>query len=144
MDDGDCEHAVTKLGAKTLNKLVETQSANKVALFLSVWDSLDPIDWTSASVAEGVTPNLYILPPVHHYAATTIVASYFKPDLDHKVLGNRRQFLRIALQGNAPSDGVIWKDAARKVDELRVLISNARSSAGSAFAQLVPSYLSTV
>jgi len=136
VDEEDCEQAAAMIGADQLDQLLTNQVNQRFPCFHTLWQSLSPVQLVS-STTKGVVGGSrnHLLPPVHHYAATTVLASYFREDMPLHVRKARGDLLRNGLPGNLSRDDPIFLEVMQKVQQLRSLICRARSSAGSSLEQ---------
>ncbi|RFU74657.1 hypothetical protein TARUN_7569 [Trichoderma arundinaceum] len=112
VDDEYCEQAAARVPLEQLQNLLDSQEALPSKSFHALWPCLDPVRlMTSPTDTSGLGTPSYVLPPIHHYTATTVVANCLRKDA---IAGNveiQKAFLRNALSGGISLDDPIYLDA---------------------------------
>jgi hypothetical protein len=133
-DEEDCERAAATDAGEQLNLLMASHKDQQNISFADLWQSLKTVASNSitSNLTEPSDVNL-ILPPLHHYAATTIKISYFRDTVSPGTRASRLRNLRIGLAGNLNCKDDIYQDGTNKIHRLKTLAPEARSSAGPGF-----------
>lgn len=129
VDDGHCERAAATISPEQMGEIFAARGEHgETGAFQVVWDSLSPVRLLQPGPT--ATAGKYILPPIHHYAATSIMMTFFKRGAaDHDV----HSYLRRTMTGDLPPKSPIHLDAQSKVQQLRELISRKRKDVGPGF-----------
>ncbi|KAM7216726.1 hypothetical protein V8F06_007836 [Rhypophila decipiens] len=130
-DDAHCECAAARISHQQMDDLVvdlfeigaPTIVYSGSAPFQAKWTSLRTVQLLDSAISSD--GGYHILPPVHHYAATPILAAYFSQSLTET-----HSYLRRTMSGK---DVTLHQDAEQKVQALRELISKKRRDAGAGF-----------
>ncbi|KAK0747163.1 hypothetical protein B0T18DRAFT_489527, partial [Schizothecium vesticola] len=123
-DDEHCERIAAMMGPEEMGELLASQNDTRAGEnFQNLWASLSPLE-LPRRLATTTDPR-YILPPVHHYAATSILAIYFQRDL-----AGTHVYLRQTMTGDLPTESPTYQEAHHKVQKLRELVAKKRHDAG--------------
>jgi hypothetical protein len=133
-DEEDCERAAAKICGEQLQLLMTSQIDQREVGFSDLWLSLETLElkWNAQEPIDLAEASI-ILPPLHHYAATTIVTGYFNDKISSKANTSYANTLQGGLSGHLSIGDGIYQDATDKIGKLKTLIAKARTSAGPGF-----------